>query len=63
MQQNLQEVNLNGLCKYDNTNKAYLFKNADKIVNNSYILLFLKQSTCYAITPDTHQCIGSILVK
>ena len=48
----LQELNLNDLCKYNNTHQAYLYKDSNKIVNFSYILAFLKQSTCYAITPD-----------
>ena len=51
----LQELNLNGLCKYNNTHQIYLNRNSNIIVNCSYILVFLKQSTCYAITPDTHQ--------
>ena len=51
----LQELNLNGMCLYNNTDQAYLFKHSNKIVNCSYILVFLKQSTCYTITPDTHQ--------
>ena len=52
---NLQELNLNGLCNYDNTHKIYLFKKSKKIVNCSYILVFLKQSICYAIIPEPHQ--------
>ena len=51
----LQALNVNSLCKYDNLHKAYLFENSNKPVNCSYILVFLKQSVCYAITPDTHQ--------
>ena len=51
----LQALNLNGLCRYDNLCKAYLFKYSNKTVNCSYIPVFLKQSACYAITPDTHQ--------
>ena len=51
----LWDLKLNGLCLYNNTHQAYLFENSNKIVNCSYILVFLKQSTCYAITPDTHQ--------
>ena len=51
----LQELNLHGLCKYSSIQQAYLYKNSNKIVKFSYILVFLKQSTCYAITPDTHQ--------
>ena len=38
-----------------NTNQAYLYENSNKIFNCSYILVFLKQSTCYTRTPDTHQ--------
>ena len=48
----LQELNLNGLCKYNKTHQAYLYKNSNKIVNCSYIPVFLQQSTSYAITPD-----------
>ena len=51
----LQELNLNGLCPYNNTHQAYIFQNSNKIVNCSYILVFLKQSKCYTITPDSHQ--------
>ena len=51
----LQELNLSGLCKYNSTQQAYLYKNSSNMVNCSYILVLLKQSTCYAITPDTHQ--------
>ena len=42
-------------CACISTHQAYLFENSSKIVNCSCILVFLKQSTCYAITPDTHQ--------
>ena len=51
----LQELFLNGLCKYNSTYQAYLYKNSKKIVNCSYILVFLKQSICYGITPDTNE--------
>ena len=51
----LQELNLNDLCQYNNIHQTYLFENSNKIVNFSYILVFLKQSACYIITPDTHQ--------
>ena len=51
----LQELNLHGLCKYNNVKQAYFYENSNKIVNCSYILAFLKQSMCYAIKPDTHQ--------
>ena len=51
----LQELHLNGLCLSNNTHQAYLFENSQKIANCWYILVFLKQSTCYAIIPDTHQ--------
>ena len=40
----LQELNLNGLCQYNNTHQAYLVENSNKIVNSSYNLVFLKQS-------------------
>ena len=50
----LQELNLHGLCKYNST-QAYLYENSNKIVNCAYTVLFLKQSTCYAITTGTHQ--------
>ena len=51
----LWELNIHGLCKYSSTQQTYLYENSNKIVNFSYILIFLKQSTCYGITPDTHQ--------
>ena len=51
----LQSLNLNGLCKYDNSHQAYLFEHSNKPVKFSNILVFLKQSTCYTVTPDTHQ--------
>ena len=51
----LHELNHNGLCLYNNTQQVYLFKHSNKIVNCPYILEFLKQSTCYTITPDTYQ--------
>ena len=51
----LQSLNLYGLCKYDNSHQAYLFEHSKKPLNCSYILVFLKQSTCYTVTPDTHQ--------
>ena len=51
----LQELNLNGLCKYNNTHQSSSYENSNKIVNCSYILVFLKQSTCFAITADTYQ--------
>ena len=51
----LQEFNLNGLCKNNNTYQSYLYKNSNKMVNCPYILVFLKKSTYNAITPDTHQ--------
>ena len=51
----LQEVNLHGLCIYNNTQHAYLYENSNKVVTHSHIIVFLKQSTCYALTPDRHQ--------
>ena len=51
----LQEVNLIGLCNYNNIHQAYSFENSNKIVNCSYSLVFFKSSTCYISTPDTHQ--------
>ena len=51
----LQELNLNGLCQYNKTHQANLYESSKKVVNCSYILVFLKQSTCYIITPDTHR--------
>ena len=51
----LQELNLNGLYLYNSTHQAYLFEHSNKIGNYSYILVFLKQSACYTIKPDTHQ--------
>ena len=55
MYQNLKELNLNGLCQYNNTYQAYLFKNSNQVINCCNGLVFLEQSTCYIITPDTHQ--------
>ena len=37
----IQELNLNGLSQYHNTHQAYLFKNSKKVVNCSYIIIFL----------------------
>ena len=51
----LQELNLNCFCQYSNSHQAYIFENSNHIVNCSYILIFLRQSTCYIITPDTNQ--------
>ena len=51
----LQSLNLNHMCKYDNSHQAYLFEYSNKLVNFSSILVFLKQYVCYTITPDTHQ--------
>ena len=51
----LQSLYLNGLCKYDNLCKAYLFEYSNQPVFCSSILVFLKQSACYTVTPDTHQ--------
>ena len=51
----LQELNLNGLCQYNNTLQACLFENSNQEVNCSYILIILRKSTCYIITPGTHQ--------
>ena len=51
----IQLLNLNGLCKYDNLCKAYLFEYLNNPVNCFYILALLKQSACYTVTPDTHQ--------
>ena len=35
-----QELNLNGLCQYNNAHQAYIFENSNCIVNCSYILIF-----------------------
>ena len=51
----LQSLNLSGLYKYDNSCQAYLFEYSNNPVNCSYILVFLRQSACYTITPDTSQ--------
>ena len=51
----LQSLNLNGWCKYDNSHQTYLYEHSNKPVNYSYILIFLKQSACYTLTPDTCQ--------
>ena len=50
-----QALNLNSLCKYGNLHKTYLFENLKKPVNCSYIIVFLRQSACNAITRDIHQ--------
>ena len=51
-----QELNLNVLCQYSILYKAYIFeKKSNCIVNYSYVLVFLRQSTCYVITSHTHQ--------
>ena len=51
----LQVLNFHGLCKYSSTQQVYLYENSNEIANCSYILVFLKQSTGYAITPDMNQ--------
>ena len=51
----LQESNLNDLLQYSNSHQAYIFEKSDIIVNCSYVLIFLRQSICYVITPNTHQ--------
>ena len=51
----LRELNLNGVCKYNNTHQATLYENSHKMVNCCYILVFLKQLTCYTITPEAHK--------
>ena len=51
----LQELNLNGLCQYNNLHKAYIFKKSTHIVNCSYMFIFLRQSTCCVIMPHAHQ--------
>ena len=52
---NLTGFEYQWLCQYSKTHQEYLFENSNKVVNCSYIPVFLKQSTCYIITPDTHQ--------
>ena len=51
----LQELNLSGLCHFSNLHKAYLFKKSNCIVNCSCVLIFLRKSMCYVITPPSHQ--------
>ena len=51
----LQPMNLNGLWKFDTPQQAYLFEYSNKPVNCSHILVFLKQSACYTVDPDTCQ--------
>ena len=36
----LQELNLHGLCKYNNAQQACLYEDSNEIVNCSYILVF-----------------------
>ena len=50
----LQELNLNGLCQYSNSYKAYILEKSNHIVTCTYVLVFLRQSTYYVITPHTH---------
>ena len=49
----LQELNLNGLCQYSKSHKAYIFEKSNCIVNCSRMLIFLRQSTCYVVTPHS----------
>ena len=51
----LQELYIKGLCQYINLCKAYILEKSNCKVNCSYVLIFLRQSTCYVITPHTHQ--------
>ena len=51
----IQELTLNGLCQYSNLHKAYIFQKSNCVVNCSYMLIFLRQSTYYGIMPHTHQ--------
>ena len=51
----LQEFSLLGLYQYNNAHQAYIIENSNHIVTCSYIVIFLRQSTCYIITPDTQQ--------
>ena len=51
----LQELNLNGLCQYSKSHKAYIFEKSNHIVNSSHLLIFLRQSMCYVLTQNTHQ--------
>ena len=46
---------LRGRSANENLHKAYVFEDSNKQVNCSYIRVFLKQSACYTVTPDTHQ--------
>ena len=50
-----QQFNLHDLCQYNNAHQTYIFENSNHTDNCSYILIFLSQSICYVITPDTHQ--------
>ena len=51
----IQSLNLKGLCQYDNSDKAHFSEYSSKPINCSYMLVFLKHSACYTVTPDTHQ--------
>ena len=51
----LQELNLNGLCQYNNMHQMYLFENPNQVVNFSYIIIFLRLSKFYIISPHTHR--------
>ena len=50
----LQGLNLHGLCQYSKSHKAYIFEKSNRVVNFSYVLIFLRQSMCYVITSHTH---------
>ena len=51
----LQTMTLNGLYKYDTSQQAYLFEHSGIPVNCTHILVFLKQSACFTVNPETHQ--------
>ena len=50
----LQELNHNALCQYNKSGKAYIFEKSSHIVSCFRMLILLRQSTCYVITPHTH---------
>ena len=59
----LQKLNLHGLCKYSSTQQAYMYKNANKIVNCSHILVFLKHQHIRQSHQTYINGIGLILIK
>ena len=51
----LHELNCNGLCQYNRSHIVYIFEISNHVDNSSHVLMFLKTSKCYIITPHTHK--------